>query len=62
MEDAGPMFTTPEAGVWDGTTFMMGPVNTPTASNNVSLCVCHTHGCLHAQQDTHGRRTCFAVS
>ena len=56
------MFTTPEAGVWDGTTFMMGPVNTPTASNDVSPCVFtprktpmedthfHTHVLLSALQ------------
>ena len=27
MTDAAPMFTTPEAGTWDGTTFMMGPIH-----------------------------------
>ena len=27
MQDASPMFTSPEAGTWDGTTFMMGPIH-----------------------------------
>ena len=57
MEDAGPRFTTPEAGVWDGTTFMMGPVNTP---DRFQQCLPGLR--LHTQQDTHGRHTCFAVS